>query len=226
MFTGLVQHVGTIADRRDSAAGASLVVAVGAWPSEGTPADAPLAAASHPPLALGESISVSGCCLTLARIGSPVNGPAHERWLGFDVIPQTLRVTGLGRLAIGHRVNLERSATPMTLMGGHIVQGHVDGLGRVVAVTGGAVTGGSGEWRVRIEPPRELLRYLCDKGSIAVDGVSLTVAAIDDAAGTFDVCLIPETLARTTLGDRRAGDDVHLEVDCLAKMLARLLPPR
>lgn len=235
MFTGLVQHVGVIAERRESAAGAELSIVVGAtaagaWP----PADAPSATAtpeSHlpvVPLTLGESIAVNGCCLTLARI-APANpvaggvpaGSAPSRVLGFDVIHQTLRVTNLGRLGPGARVNLERSATPATLLGGHIVQGHVDGLGIIKAILRD-----DGEWRVRVSPPREQMRYLHDKGSVAIDGISLTVAAIDDAAGTFDVCLIPETLARTTLGERQRGDAVHLEMDCLAKMMARLVGQR
>ncbi len=235
MFTGLVQHVGVIAERRESAAGAELSIVVGAtaagaWP----PADAPsptAAPGSHlpvMPLTLGESIAVNGCCLTLARL-APANPSASERLgggpagrlLGFDVIHQTLRVTNLGRLVLGARVNLERSATPATLLGGHIVQGHVDGLGIV-----DAVLREGGEWRVRVSPPREQMRYLHDKGSVAMDGISLTVAAIDDVAGTFDVCLIPETLARTTLGERQRGDAVHLEMDCLAKMMARLVSQR
>lgn len=238
MFTGLVQHVGTVSGRRDSISGASLSIAVGEWP----PVDAPSRAGASgsagvpslfvPPLVEGESIAVSGCCLTLVRVttlstpepvqlGGIASTIPAGRVLWFDVIPQTLRVTALGSLAVGHRVNLERSVTPSTLLGGHIVQGHVDGLGTVVAI----LTDG-GEWRVRIRPPEALLRYLHDKGSIAVDGVSLTVAAVDDTAGTFDVCLIPETLARTTLGDRRVGDHVQLEADCLAKMLERLTSRR
>lgn len=239
MFTGLVQHVGTVSGRRDSLTGASLSIAVGAWatvdasfPSGAAPNGSSVAGPFVPPLVGGESIAVSGCCLTLVRVTTAA--PSEQAQLGgfasptppgrvlwFDVIPQTLRVTALGSLAVGHRVNLERSVTPATLMGGHIVQGHVDGLGTIAAI----LTDG-GEWRVRIRPPATLLRYLHDKGSIAVDGVSLTVAAVDDAAGTFDVCLIPETLARTTLGDRKVGDPVQLEVDCLAKMLERLIARR
>jgi riboflavin synthase len=257
MFTGLVQHVGRIAERRETPFGASLIVAVGAWPEVGATSD-PAHSPPHtqsdtrpqslpqshpqsgaadafgdalrspgagftPPLQLGESIAVSGCCLTLAEVGrtgatADEARRAGERTLRFDVIHQTLRVTALGGLAVGHRVNLERSVTPATLLGGHIVQGHVDGLGRVVAIE---TTGG--EWRVRVAVPAELHRYLHDKGSIAIDGVSLTVAALRDADCTCDVCLIPETLARTTLGDRSVGDAVHIEVDALAKMVARLL---
>lgn len=227
MFTGLVQHVGRVARREEAAFGARFTIDVGAWPQASTqtsvgphapPANAPHEAWS-PPLALGESIAVSGCCLTLARIEEHGPGGAG-RQLGFDVIHHTLRVTALGHLAVGHRVNLERSATPSTLLGGHIVQGHVDDLGRVEAVIRER-----GEWRIRIGLSAELARYLHPRGSIAVEGVSLTVAALDDHRGTFDVCLIPETLARSTLGERVEGDAVHLEVDCLAKMLERLVRP-
>ncbi|MBL9121601.1 MAG: riboflavin synthase [Phycisphaerae bacterium] len=223
MFTGLVQHVGVVAAREETPFGARFAVAVGNWPESGgtSPhaADAP-SGSDQPPLSLGESIAVSGCCLTLARIEADQakGSSAHGRTLGFDVIHQTLQVTALGRLATGHRLNLERSATPRTLLGGHIVQGHVDGLGTI-----DAILREGGEWRVRVQLPTGLLRYVHDKGSIAIDGVSLTVAALDDCNGTMDVCLIPETLARTTLGDRVVGDTVHLEADCLAKMVARLV---
>ena len=223
MFTGLVQHVGVVAAREETPFGARFAVAVGNWPDLGGTtshaADAP-SGSDQPPLSLGESIAVSGCCLTLARMeadqgqGSSTNG----RTLGFDVIHQTLRVTALGQLATGHRLNLERSATPRTLVGGHIVQGHVDGLGTIEAILRDR-----GEWRVRVAVPSELHRYVHEKGSIALDGVSLTIASLDDGVGTIDVCLIPETLARTTLGERRVGDSIHIEVDCLAKMVARLM---
>ncbi len=204
MFTGLVQSVGRVAGLRLAPAGAELAIAVEGWPSP-----------DALPLSLGESIAVSGCCLTLAGVS---NDGTLPRTLRFDVIHQTLRVTALGGLQPGDRVNLERSATPMTLLGGHIVQGHVDGLGRVLAILRDG-----GEWRVRIAPGDGLLRYLHDKGSVCIDGVSLTVAAISDRERFFDVCLIPETLARTTLVDRQVGDAVQLEVDCLAKMVARMM---
>jgi riboflavin synthase len=206
MFTGLVERMGTVVGRRETEAGIALEIEVAGWPGP-----------SAQPLSLGESIAVHGCCLTLARMAEPTAGRAGVV-LGFDAIPQTLRVTAIGRLAVGDRVHLERSATPTTLLGGHIVQGHVDGLADVVAVLREG-----GEWRVRLRLPRELLRHVHDKGSIALDGVSLTVAALDDEGATIDVCLIPETLERTTLGTRRPGDVLHVETDCLAKMLARLV---
>jgi riboflavin synthase len=205
VFTGLVTTTGTVRSAEASPSGLRLAIA------------APRAWLAHPPATLGESIAVHGCCLTLARL----DGGDGDALLGFDAIPETLRVTLLGRLSPGHRVHLERSATPSTLLGGHIVQGHVDGLGRVAAVERDG-----GEWRLRIAIDRGFLGGLVLRGSIAVDGVSLTVAALDDRAATFDVCLIPETLARTTLGALVEGDEVHLEFDCIAKMVARQLALR
>jgi riboflavin synthase len=226
MFTGLVQHIGRVNSRVETEFGARLSVAVGFWPCvdgsigrsnaqlglslpDTDPAVIPALA-----LQLGESVAVSGCCLTLARI----EGTSQNRILGFDVIHQTLRVTALGRLREGDRVNLERSVTPLTLLGGHLVQGHVDALGIV-----DTLLRDSGEWRVRVRLPSGLLGFVHNKGSITLDGVSLTVASLDDGTATIDVCLIPETLARTTLGDRVAGDPLNVEVDCLSKMVARLV---
>jgi riboflavin synthase len=214
VFTGLIQHRGTVRGRRPlghrDAPSAAERLEIHA-PTLPGPERSPIPV---PPLALGESIAVHGCCLTLAAIEG-------DGVLGFDVIPETLRVTRLGGLGPGATVHLERSATPATLLGGHLVQGHVDGVGRVLSVGRDG-----GEWRLRVAPPSELLRYVALKGSIAIDGVSLTVAAVDDAAGSFDVCLIPETLERTALGQLRAGDAVHIETDCLAKMVERLLAAR
>jgi riboflavin synthase len=131
---------------------------------------------------------------------------------------ETLDKTSLGALEPGSRVNLERSVTAQTRLGGHIVQGHVDATGSIVARTP------SQHWElVEISLPSALAHYLVDKGSITVDGVSLTVAALDDEQGTFTVSLIPETLARTTLGLKGTGDPVNLEVDVIAKYVERLL---
>jgi riboflavin synthase len=206
MFTGLVEQCGVVEGRMETPTGLALEIAVEGWPAPGAA-----------PFALGESIAVHGCCLTLARLRTAGDRPGRSL-LGFDAIPQTLSVTAIGRLRLGEKVHLERSATPSTLLGGHIVQGHVDGLAEVVAVLRDR-----GEWRMRLRLPLPLLRFVHDKGSIALDGVSLTVAALDDAAATIDVCLIPETLARTALGARKDGDLLHVETDCLAKMLARLV---
>lgn len=205
MFTGLVQTVGRVANATETASGRRLLIEVSSGPKAFTP---PI------PFAIGESIAVNGCCLTLVHVAPTPLSPGSAT-LGFDVIPETLRKTTLGRLAAGGRVNLERSVTPTTLLGGHFVQGHVDAVGRVAAI----VT--DGEWRVRVAIPHDWRALLAPQGSIALDGVSLTVAAIDDATSTFDVCLIPETLARTTLQDLSVGGEANVEFDCLAKMVAR-----
>ena len=200
MFTGLVQSLGKIAEIRPSATSTRLIVDASGW--------------AHQP-DLGASISVNGCCLTVVAIDGGR--------FAFDVIPQTLRVTSLGKLAVGSGVNLEHAATPMTFLGGHVVLGHVDALGEVVAIET------EREWRVRVRLPASLARFAVEKGSIALDGVSLTIARVDDGAthandGTIiDVCLIPETLARTNLAERRVGDTINIEVDHLAKLVARQL---
>ena len=157
---------------------------------------------------IGASIAVSGVCLTVVDRTDDV--------VSFDLAPETLERTTLGDLAQGDRVNLERPVTMLTRLGGHVVQGHVDGVGTVRSVQpaeGGSV--------MRIEVPDGLSRYLVEKGSIAVDGVSLTVASAD--ADAFDVALIPHTLEATTLGERDEGDRVNLEVDILAKYVERIL---
>ncbi len=168
-------------------------------------------------VSLGDSISVNGCCLTVAvRDGETFTA---------DVMRETLRATSLGALAVGSRVNLERAVTPQTRLGGHIVQGHVDGTGRVVRREP------SEHWElVEIELPPGLARYLVPKGSVTVDGISLTVVDLPgestgstDRAGSFTVSLIPETLARTTLGFKEVGDPVNLEVDVIAKYVERLV---
>lgn len=161
----------------------------------------------RPRFELGESISINGCCLTLVDV------PGEGEPLRFDAIPETLSKTTLGGLGVGSRVNLERSATPTTLLGGHIVQGHVDGVGRVVGVHR------EGEYRVRIEAPAELMEFVTPKGSVCVEGVSLTVAALSPGEGWFEVTLIPTTLELTTLGELRDGDGVNLECDIIAKTI-------
>jgi riboflavin synthase len=161
---------------------------------------------------LGSSIAVNGCCLTVVERDA-------ER-LAFDLSEETLRRTALGRLAPGDPVNLERPLTLMSRLGGHLVQGHVDGVGTIAALEPDAA---GGAW-MRIEVPAELRRYLAEKGSIAVDGVSLTVAALGE--GGFSVALIPHTLAVTTLGAARVGDPVNLEVDVIAKYVEALMDGR
>ncbi|QIK66590.1 riboflavin synthase [Nocardioides sp. HDW12B] len=195
MFTGIVEELGAVVDLTVQGDAVRLTVRGNAV-TEGT--------------ALGDSIAVNGCCLTVAEL--------QEDGFTADVMTQTLRLTGLGALRPGSRVNLERAVTPTTRLGGHVVQGHVDATGEVVARTP------SEHWElVEVSLPAGLARYVVAQGSITVDGVSLTVAALDDAAGTFTVSLIPETLARTTLGAAAVGTVVNLEVDVMAKYVERLL---
>jgi riboflavin synthase len=160
---------------------------------------------------LGDSIAVNGCCLTVAE--------RDQETFTADVMRETLDKTSLGALGVGDRVNLERAVTPQTRLGGHIVQGHVDGTGRVLARTP------SEHWEVvEVSLPTEIARYLVPKGSITVDGISLTV--VETGEESFTVSLIPETLARTTLGLKQPGDPVNLEVDVIAKYVERLLDAR
>jgi riboflavin synthase len=161
-------------------------------------------------VALGESIAVDGACLTVtARRG---------RRFAVDLSPETVRRTTLGQAPVGARVNLERALRLADRLGGHLVLGHVDGVGRLERITL------DGDWRLyRFSAPRALGRYLVEKGSIAVDGVSLTVFACRGSA--FSVALIPHTLAATTLGAKRPGAAVNLEADVLMKHVERLLRP-
>ena len=193
MFTGIVQHVGRITAAEPTASGIRLTVDPCGW--------------AHAP-ARGDSIGVSGTCLTVVEA---VDGA----W-AFDAVPQTLGRTTLGALhTLPRAVNLEHAVLASTPMGGHIVQGHVDGVGRVAAIMT------EGQWRVRIEPPAEAAPCIVAQGSITVDGVSLTIADAADDGAWFEVALIPETLARTTLRDLAVGDLVNIEADHLAKLVAR-----
>lgn len=222
MFTGLVQSVGRVVEHPGPRREGLLRLDIDPAPWSHTPA-------------LGDSICVSGCCLTLARLERSATGrPA--RW-GFDVVRETLDKTTLGSLAPGARVNLEHALTPTTLMGGHFVQGHVDCVGRVVHVQEGD------DWRVRVQvpmrpappatnpgdgadkaaPATDLFACLAPKGSICIDGVSLTIAALDPRHRAFEVALIPTTLDKTTLRDLRIGDGVNLEMDILAKAVVNAL---
>ncbi len=201
MFTGIIQHLGTIGDLQPNESGQVLCVEAGAW-SE--------------PVRAGDSIAVNGCCLTATGRDS---GRVDAGVLQFDVIRQTLAVTALGELRAGDAVNLERAVTPTTLLSGHIVQGHIDGVGIVRRVHSSAA-----EWRVSIEPPPGLRASIVDKGSIAVEGVSLTVANLN--AEGFEVALIPTTLRLTTLGRLREGQRVNLETDYLVKAVVHWLETR
>jgi riboflavin synthase len=156
----------------------------------------------------GESVAVNGVCLTVVT--------SDDSTFTADVMPETLRRSTLGTLSAGQRVNLERALTPTSRLGGHIVQGHVDGVGTVLSREPGP------RWDVvRIRVPHDIARYVVAQGSIAVEGVSLTVSDVDD--DSFAVSLIPTTLAETTLGERQPGDEVNLEVDVIAKYVERLL---
>jgi riboflavin synthase len=195
MFTGIVEGTGTVVALAAAADGSGARLRLAA----------PALAAD---LGVGDSIAVNGCCVTVAVAGAE----------GFaaDLVAETLRRTALGGLRPGDRVNLERPLPASGRLGGHLVQGHVDGVARVLERR----RVGEGE-EVRVEPPEDLERYLVEKGSVALDGVSLTVAAV--GPGWFTVALVPHTLAVTTLGDRRPGDPLQLEVDILAKYVERLL---
>jgi riboflavin synthase alpha subunit len=158
----------------------------------------------------GDSISIDGCCLTVTQ--------SENGLLAFDAVPESLQRTTLGRLAEGDEVNLEPALRAGDPLGGHYVQGHVDGVGRVAAVER------EGESRrIWIESSPDLLRLCVEKGSIAVDGVSLTITALAD--GAFEVALVPHTLKQTTLGRAQPGDAVNLEVDILAKYVEKLVHP-
>jgi riboflavin synthase len=192
VFTGLVADLGTIAEVHSTTDGVRLAI------------ESPLASE----LSEGDSVAVNGVCLTAV-------GLCGDRF-GADVMHETLRRSSLGEVAAGARVNLELPLQAQGRLGGHIVQGHVDGVGAI------SQTRDDGFARVvTIAADPDLLRYVVEKGSIAVDGVSLTVARVDD--DSFDVSLIPETLERTNLGAARPGTPVNLEVDILAKYVEKLV---
>jgi riboflavin synthase len=161
---------------------------------------------------VGSSISVNGVCLTVIDLASPSSS------MSFDLSEETLARTSLRRLEVGAPVNLERPVTLAARLGGHLVQGHVDGVGEIVEIVPEPEGAGS---RVRIRVPGALLRYAVEKGSVAVDGVSLTVAEL--AEDCISVALVPHTLAVTSFGVARAGDPVNIEVDMIAKYVERLL---
>ena len=195
MFTGLVEDLGTVAALDATPDGVRLTV------------QTRLAGELGP----GDSIAVNGVCLTAVDI-------APDAFTA-DVMQETLRRSSLGEAAPGRPVNLELALRADARLGGHIMQGHVDGLGTVREIR----EDGFARW-VTVAAPPDLLRYVVEKGSIAVDGISLTVAAVDEES--FSVSLIPETLARTTLGEARPGAPVNLEVDVMAKYAEKLLAGR
>jgi len=196
MFTGLVEEVGTV--RSVTPVGEGARVEIGA-------------SSVLDDVAMGASIAVNGCCLTVIDWGVD--------WWAADAVPETLERTNLGRLTPGDPVNLERPLAADGRYGGHVVQGHVDGTGELVAIEGLE----DGSYRFDFSLPPALAPYVVEKGSIAVDGISLTVAAV--AATTFSIAVIPHTFAVTAMGRREVGDTVNLEADVLAKYVERLVRP-
>jgi riboflavin synthase len=193
MFTGIVREVGRVASLTGGADGVRLEI------------DAPETARTT---VTGDSIALNGVCLTAVAVA--------DGRIAFDAVPETLARTSLERLSAGARINIEPALRVGDSMGGHNVQGHVDGVGRVRKVE----PEGEGR-RLTIDIPPDLLRYVVEKGSIAVEGTSLTIASVDDTG--FAVALIPHTLTATTLGELEPGDAVNLETDVLAKYVERLL---
>lgn len=193
MFTGIVETTGAIKRSTPCAGGRTLSVDAGIVADDA---------------ALGASIAVSGVCLTVTAMDGSV--------LSFDVIHETLNRTTLGNLSPGDRVNLERSLTPSTRMDGHIVQGHVDGT---AAITRKIVS--TDQWVLWLKPKESVAPYIIPKGSVAIDGISLTIAAVED--GKFSVAIIPTTLERTNLADRKEGDTVNIESDIIARTVVHHL---
>ena len=193
MFTGIVEETGIVRSFTEQEQAWRLVLD---------------AAVVTKGLQLGDSVAVNGCCLTVVDF-------AEDR-LEFDLLAQSVRLTSIDGIGPGGRVNLERALLPTTRMGGHFVSGHVDGTGAIATIEPRGK-----DVYLRITPDPEMLRYVVAKGCVAVDGISLTVAELDDTG--FSIWLIPHTLEVTNLGDKRAGDRVNLEFDLLAKYVERLL---
>ncbi len=195
MFTGLIEEVGRVASLETDAAGARLaLVAVGVRDG----------------LAVGDSVAVDGACLTVVEL--------RPDGFAVDCVAETLRRTALGDRVAGDAVNLERAVRADARLGGHLVQGHVDGVGVVAA----AIPEGDGVM-LRIDAPPEIMRYVVEKGSVTVDGISLTVARRDERG--LQVALIPHTMAVTTLGPTALGRRVNIEVDLIAKYVEALVAP-
>ena len=195
IFTGLIAELGTITAIDKGESSAVFTIAAPALISQ---------------IALGDSVAVNGVCLTATSIVGDT--------FTADVMVQTLAVTSLSQLAVGSAVNLELAALLNTRMGGHMVQGHIDGVATVVGLTPGE------KWaQFDITVPEKLAKYIVNQGSICLDGVSLTVGEINDANNVLTVWLIPETLERTNLSSKKSGDLINVEVDVLAKYVERLL---
>lgn len=196
MFTGLIEGVGTLSAREHRQGDARIRVQAGTLPFAG--------------VALGESIAVNGACMTVVEFGADS--------FAFDASNESLALTTLGRLPVGAAVNLERALRADARLGGHLVSGHVDGMGEVLDVQPDARA-----QRWRFAAPAALMKYIARKGSICVDGVSLTVNAVE--GDTFEVALVPHTVAHTAFASTRVGDAVNLEIDLVARYVERLLHP-
>ena len=194
MFTGLIQQVGKLHSITQVAGGWSLTIAHAPW--------------TDGPLVLGESVAVQGACLTVTR--------TDNHTFGADLLDETLSRTALGTLGAGAHVNLERALRPTDRLGGHIVSGHVDETGQIAALESRGR-----DWRVRVKISTEAARQTVMKGSIALDGISLTIAGLGD--DWFEVHIIPHTWSATSLPERKVGDRVNIETDILGKHVARLL---
>lgn len=192
MFTGIVEYKGSISEVDHQSSGSRLSVEIGTLDG----------------VSVGDSISINGVCLTAVEVAGGV--------VGLDVVAETLARTNLGELDRGSTVNVERAMAASGRFDGHVVQGHVDGVGKVLSLS----EEGDGR-RVSIEVPDRLIRYVVEKGSVTIDGVSLTVADISGLV--IELALIPHTLESTTLGLRKVGDTINLEVDIFAKYVERLL---
>ncbi len=199
MFTGIIEELGRIRTIAETNGGRRLEIAAHTVLDDAR---------------IGDSIAVNGCCLTVVEL-------AADHWAA-DAVTETLDRTSLGGLAIGDGVNLERPVRAEDRLGGHIVAGHVDGVGTL----GACDPLPDGSTRMRFTIPKDLLRYVVEKGSITLDGISLTVAALDDTESAIEVAVIPHTLSVTTLGPKRPGELVNVEVDILAKHVERLLATR
>lgn len=193
MFTGLIEELGNVESREPHAGGERIVIAASIVTSD---------------IANGDSIAVNGVCLTALDVSA--------KSFAADVSPETLDRTTLGQLGVGSPVNLERAVSLATRLGGHIVQGHVDGRGTFISAT---ATGDF--WTVRIGFPPELAQYFVHKGSVCVEGISLTIAAL--GRDNFDIAVIPKTWEMTNLSSLNSGDPVNLEADVIAKYVERML---
>jgi len=194
MFTGIIEELGVVKALKKGADSAAIHVKATVVTSD---------------VKLGDSIAVNGVCLTVVEFSGGV--------FAAEVMAETLRMTNLGELKPGDRVNLERALSPSGRLGGHIVSGHIDGVGKIKSVVREDIA-----QVFTVEAPEGIMRYVIKKGSIAVDGISLTVSDMDE--GSFKISIIPHTAAQTTLGSKKTGDRVNLESDVIAKYIERLIP--